>query len=64
MIKRNKSKNSKKSLREIRDKKILSDYVKVDKKTGNYVYTIKTLADKYKVSIPLIYKIIDKKDKK
>jgi len=50
------------SIRRERNKKIIADYEKL-KADGKFSMTIKDIAKKYAVSIPLIYKILEKNDR-
>lgn len=50
-----------KELRLKRDKQIIADYMKKDE-DGKFVLKVKQIAEKYKVSVPLVYKILEKQD--
>ena len=45
-----------------RDKLVLADYMKRDK-DGRFIMSVKEIASKYKISVPLVYKILEKHDK-
>lgn len=45
-----------------RDKKILKDYQDIGE-NGKFTMSIKQLAEKYSISVPLVYKILAKHDK-
>lgn len=50
-------------VRRERNIKIIADYERLDS-NGKFVYSIKLLAEKYGVSVPMIYKILAERDKK
>lgn len=50
------------SIRRERNKKIIADYEKLNA-GGKFTMSVKEIAIKYAVSIPLIYKILEKNDK-
>jgi len=58
----NRRANITESIRRERNKKIIADYEKLDS-DNNFSFSVKDIALKYKVSVPLIYKILEKNDK-
>jgi Mor family transcriptional regulator len=50
-------------VRRERNIQIIADYERLDS-NGKFVLSIKALAEKYGVSVPMIYKILAERDKK
>ncbi len=50
------------NIRRERNKKIIADYEKLNA-NGKFTMSVKDIAEKYEVSIPLIYKILERNDR-